>query len=172
MPGPNRQAYHQAMKTAGEDALKPTGHDVLKAYADALILAEPFQMELLKAYGVSLMQFRILRILQRGGPKVAGRLAEAAGIQPASLSRVLDRLEAEGLVGRCPDAADRRRVEVRLTERAEQLLTHRPWLGTPFEAASEAMDGSQRRAFIESVRTFVETVRNHTVAEPETPVEP
>ncbi len=54
------------------------------------------------------------------GPKTAGEVARGAGLKPAATTALLDRLERRGLVERVPDDADRRRVLVRMTARAEQ----------------------------------------------------
>lgn len=146
-----------------EGTSSPSVRDVLRTYADALILAEPLQLTLWSASGVTLMQLRVLRILC-DGPHPAGRLASLAGVQPASLSRVLDRLEAEGLVARQADAADRRRVAVEISAAGRRLLGHRPWKGSPFEAAVLAMGPEERRAFIDAVDSFVGRVRSLAAA--------
>ena len=52
------------------------------------------------------------------GPKTAGVLATATGLRPAATTALIDRLEAKGLVERVRDETDRRRVLVRMTERA------------------------------------------------------
>jgi DNA-binding MarR family transcriptional regulator len=52
------------------------------------------------------------------GPKTAGMLATATGLRPAATTALIDRLEAKGLVERVRDESDRRRVLVRMTEKA------------------------------------------------------
>jgi DNA-binding MarR family transcriptional regulator len=54
------------------------------------------------------------------GPKTAGEIARGAGLRSAATTALLDRLERRGLVERHPDEADRRRVLVRMTARAQQ----------------------------------------------------
>lgn len=54
------------------------------------------------------------------GPKTAGEVARGAGLKPAATTALLDRLQRRGLVERVPDEADRRRVLVRMTARAER----------------------------------------------------
>lgn len=66
--------------------------------------------------GVSLAWYRVLEALQRRGGRVrAGELAEVLTVPKASLSRQLDRLEAEGWVRRDRGADDARAVDVVLT---------------------------------------------------------
>jgi MarR family transcriptional regulator for hemolysin len=51
-------------------------------------------------------------------------LADAIGIEGASLVRLLDELQAGGLITREPDPADRRANSVNLTERGREVLGH------------------------------------------------
>jgi MarR family transcriptional regulator for hemolysin len=50
-------------------------------------------------------------------------LAEMAGVEPPTLVRVIDQLEAQGLVERRVSAADRRVNLLRLTDAARPLVT-------------------------------------------------
>jgi DNA-binding MarR family transcriptional regulator len=52
----------------------------------------------------------------------AGELATATGLRPAATTALIDRLEAKGLVRRRPSAADRRRVEIEMTEEGASLV--------------------------------------------------
>jgi DNA-binding MarR family transcriptional regulator len=50
------------------------------------------------------------------GPKTAGQLAAATGLSSAATTTLVDRLERRGLVQRVRDPADRRKVQVALTD--------------------------------------------------------
>ena len=73
-----------------------------------------------KAHGISVLEWRVLGQLA-SGPSTVSMLAERAISQQPTLTKVLDRMAAEGLVVRLGDAADRRRVSVRLTEKGHRL---------------------------------------------------
>ena len=60
-----------------------------------------------------------------GGLRV-NELARAVVLSPTGMSRFVDRLEAEGLVRREPDPADRRALQVVLTDAGRELL-RRMW---------------------------------------------
>ena len=60
-----------------------------------------------------------------GGLRV-NQLARAVVLSPTGMSRFVDRLEAEGLVRREPDPADRRALQVVLTDAGRDLL-RRMW---------------------------------------------
>src|SRR5215470_20039454 len=69
--------------------------------------------------GINVTDLNCLNILSFSGQMTAGQLAKATGLSTASITGVIDRLEEAGFVRRERDAADRRRVLVRLvTERA------------------------------------------------------
>jgi DNA-binding MarR family transcriptional regulator len=73
-----------------------------------------------KARGLSVLEWRVLGQLA-SGPATVSLLAERALSQQPTLTKVLDRMAAHGLVLRLEDAADRRRVHVRLTEKGQRL---------------------------------------------------
>ena len=50
------------------------------------------------------------------GPKTAGELSKATGLQPAATTTLIDRLAAKGLVERLRSGSDRRQVMVQMTE--------------------------------------------------------
>lgn len=60
--------------------------------------------------------------IQRYGPLTLGRLAELERVTPPSITRVVAALEAEGLVRREADLADRRVAHVSITAAGAALL--------------------------------------------------
>ncbi|MEJ2130796.1 MAG: MarR family transcriptional regulator [Gammaproteobacteria bacterium] len=70
-------------------------------------------------------------------------IGEKTLITKGTLTGVLDRLEAKGLVRRIPRPEDRRSVRIRLTEAGEQVFAERfprqiAWLEARFKALSPA----------------------------------
>jgi DNA-binding MarR family transcriptional regulator len=61
--------------------------------------------------------------LHRTGPMSGAALARAEGLQPQSLSRVLTRMESEGLIARDVDPNDRRRHVIGITDRGRRALS-------------------------------------------------
>jgi DNA-binding MarR family transcriptional regulator len=72
--------------------------------------------------GLSLTNLSALGRVDREGPITAGALAEAERIQPQSITRVVADLERHGLIERVPDARDRRRILLRISEPGRELL--------------------------------------------------
>lgn len=70
--------------------------------------------EMLAGAGVTEQQWRVLRVLDEGGPMTPSAICAAACLQAPSLSRIVQSLVEKGLVIRLQDAADRRRQRVSL----------------------------------------------------------
>ncbi|MFC3455502.1 MarR family winged helix-turn-helix transcriptional regulator [Amycolatopsis speibonae] len=64
----------------------------------------------------------VLANLRHSGPLTVSALAAIEGLQPQSLTRVLNALEAEGRVARRPDEHDRRAQRIVLTEAGHAAL--------------------------------------------------
>jgi DNA-binding MarR family transcriptional regulator len=133
--------------------------ELLIAYLDALTLAEPIQARLWQTAEITVTQIAVLRQL-RGGPQSAGRLGQAVGLSPASMTRLLDRLERRLLVVRRRDAEDRRVVEVHLGPEGEKLLGQiQIFRNSPLHRAVEALTRDERRRLTSDLRRLVELTR-------------
>src|SRR5579863_2852687 len=71
---------------------------------------------------LTLPQCRVLvRLAEHEGVSQA-RLAELTQVEPMTMVRILDRMEADGLLERRPDPADRRARRLYLTAKVRPLL--------------------------------------------------
>ncbi|TMR34564.1 MarR family transcriptional regulator [Nonomuraea zeae] len=82
--------------------------------------------------GLGMTEEKTLDLLQRLGPLTAGEIGQHAGLAPATVSGLIDRLEAKWLVRRVRDAKDRRRVIVEINH---ERLAGFAELFEPFVAA-------------------------------------
>ena len=76
---------------------------------------------LAKTHGITQAQLIILARLAREPDLSQCELAAIAEVSPMSIARLIDRLEALGLVERCADPGDRRIWRLRLTPKAAPL---------------------------------------------------
>ena len=76
-----------------------------------------------RATGVSPARLSALSVLVFGGPRTIGALATAEGVTPPTMTRLVARLVADGLVERLEQPGDRRvvRLQASLTGRATLL---------------------------------------------------
>ncbi len=79
---------------------------------------------LLKAGGLSPTQYNVLRILRGAGPEglACGEIAERMITRDPDITRLLDRLERQGLVERARGTRDRRVVTTRICPAGLRLL--------------------------------------------------
>jgi DNA-binding MarR family transcriptional regulator len=74
------------------------------------------------ASGISPPRLSALSVVVLAGPIGIGELAAAEGVAAPTMTRLVDRLERDGLVGRGPDPDDRRGVLVRATPKGSREL--------------------------------------------------
>jgi DNA-binding MarR family transcriptional regulator len=75
----------------------------------------------LRARGVSVPVWRVLAMLS-GGPETVTALAEACLLQQPTMTKVLDRMERDGLVKRQQDGRDRRLVRVHIAPKGDAMV--------------------------------------------------
>ncbi|HEU0012240.1 MAG TPA: MarR family transcriptional regulator [Longimicrobium sp.] len=105
---------------------RATEEDLAERLADRLHSASIHLLRRVRrqddAAGLSAPHLSALSVLVFAGPRTLGELAAAEQVRPPSMTRVVQNLEREGLVEREADAADRRVVRLRATERARRIL--------------------------------------------------
>lgn len=126
--------------------------------AERLVLAAVFRLARdlrtvidreLAEYGITTQQAALLLMATRHGGHGVRRLADPLGTDTAGLTRLVDRLEAKGLIAREPSPSDRRAVVLELTPAGRELL---PELIAAFKRAHhrllQGVDASQLDAFL------------------------
>lgn len=83
-----------------------------------------FQSAVLKPYDLSPEQYNVLRILrgQQGKPVTVAAIQERMLNKMSNASRLIDKLQAKNLVKRVACPANRRKVDVGITDEGLQLL--------------------------------------------------
>jgi DNA-binding MarR family transcriptional regulator len=74
------------------------------------------------ATGVSAARLSALSVLVFGGPRTLGELAAAEHVRPATMTRIVQALERDGLVRRESDPADGRVTRLHATAKGERVL--------------------------------------------------
>lgn len=100
-------------------------------------------------FGLTFSQHIVLRSISDLGEVTSRTIGNAAGISPATMVTILDRLEEKRLIERYRSTRDRRIVHTRLTAEGRAVLEHgaAPF-GSGFEAAFMALDGQTRAQMI------------------------
>jgi DNA-binding MarR family transcriptional regulator len=74
------------------------------------------------ALGLSAARLSALSVLVFGGPRKLGELAAAEHVRPATMTRIAQALESEGLIRREPDPDDGRATQLRATRKGERVM--------------------------------------------------
>jgi DNA-binding MarR family transcriptional regulator len=80
----------------------------------------------MRPHGLTSVQWAPLMIISRGGNPTAASLARDLNTDTGAMTRMLDRLEAKGLLQRSRSSTDRRVVELTLTDQGRELTTMIP----------------------------------------------
>jgi DNA-binding MarR family transcriptional regulator len=86
--------------------------------------------------GLSASEEKALDLLERSGPLTAGELARQSGLAPASVTGLINRLEAKGFARRVPNPGDGRSVLVEVdSERVYATVAplFADWVGSLYE---------------------------------------
>ena len=96
--------------------------DSARLASDLRVVLGHLMRRLRAEHRFSLSHGAVLGRLDREGPRSVSELATAERIRPQSMAQTVGDLEGEGLVSRRPDAVDRRRSVVELTESGRVVL--------------------------------------------------
>jgi MarR family transcriptional regulator, transcriptional regulator for hemolysin len=96
--------------------------DLLILLSDVARHMRTYADQLAQAHGMTRAQLIILARLELQPEVSQCELAAIAEVAPMTIARLIDRLEARGLVKRCTDPEDRRIWRLRLTSAAAPLL--------------------------------------------------
>jgi DNA-binding MarR family transcriptional regulator len=153
-------------RKSGEDAVRGAGRSVrieqqvcfsLHAAARAY---DALYRELLAPFGLSYPQYLALIVLGQSGAQSVKDLGAALRLDSGTLSPMLKRMEAGGLVSRQRDPADERRVTVTLTHGGESRLADVS--GLQHEVARlSGLEVSQLRDLMGMLRTTTATLDAH-----------
>jgi DNA-binding MarR family transcriptional regulator len=107
--------------------------------------------QILSSFGTRHGRFNLLMMLKHCtvGTTTPGDLAEKAGVTRATITGLLDGLERDGFVERCPDPANRRSIQVKLTATGQEFLEKvRPGYCRWFTSVVETLNQDERQQLL------------------------
>jgi DNA-binding MarR family transcriptional regulator len=128
--------------------------DALRRIVRSLRIAERHSEAML---GVTTAQLFVLREVDRAGRITVSELARRTATAQSSVSEVLTRLGARGLVTRTRPPVDRRRTEIALSGSGHALLTRsRESVQERLVTAFQRLSVERQRVTAESMSTWIE----------------
>lgn len=107
----------------------------------------------LKRFRLDTMKWRVLMLLNDRSPSSVGELARRSVTKMPTLTRVLNRMEDEGLIVRQALKGDKRVVQVTMTPKAVTTLRTVQAIGQKvFERAFEGVSGEEASAMTDLLR--------------------
>lgn len=74
-----------------------------------------------RAQGLRVPEWRVLACLVDSAPMMVTELAELSLLEQSRMTKIIDQMDKRGLVVRCADETDRRRVRVSLTRAGKDI---------------------------------------------------
>jgi DNA-binding MarR family transcriptional regulator len=138
----------------------PSTHDIAdRLHSSAIHLLRRLRRED-DASGLPAPQLSALSVIVFGGPLTLGALATAEQVRPPTITRLVDKLEAAGLVERLSDAADGRISRVSATPKGVKLLhAGRRRRVATLAAALDALSKSERSTLSNALPVLEKVVR-------------
>jgi DNA-binding MarR family transcriptional regulator len=138
------------MVTPSPNNLEEVAVESLRRITRAL---DVYSRTLLREHSLTGPQLTLLREVKRRGPAPIGTLAKASFLGGPTVTGIIDRLEAHGLVARVRGTEDRRQVLIQITPQGEQLLSRDPpLLSARFRAALAEMSEEEREEICRVLR--------------------
>lgn len=109
-----------------------------------------------KERGIQIPVWRILAVLKGTAGVTVGELAARCLANQPTITKTVDRMQAQGLVVRMTDAGDRRRVFVRLTPAGESLVDELIGDARRHQAMLEqAMGVAESRVLVDALQRLI-----------------
>jgi MarR family transcriptional regulator, organic hydroperoxide resistance regulator len=127
----------------------PTHHNTtVHALRAAAAHVELTVARALEPYGITAAQFELLQLISRNDGSGCSELGRQMAAPGPDITRMVDRLDAAGLVARSRDEKDRRVVHVVMTEKGIELL----------EQVRPVVCGAERQVFADIPSADQETL--------------
>lgn len=109
-----------------------------------------------RPHGITFARFEVLRLLSFSsrGSLPLSKIGQRLMVHPTSVTNVIDRLTADGLVDRQVDAVDRRRVLASLTDEGRVVLDAATESLMQIDFGLQALPAEQQRAAFEILRVL------------------
>ncbi|UVK97105.1 MarR family winged helix-turn-helix transcriptional regulator [Pseudomonas sp. B21-048] len=112
----------------------------------------------MEPHGITAAQFKVLIIMAQFGVDTPAELCRHLSLDSGSMTRMLDRLEQKGFLARQRSEADRRQVQLVLTEQGQQLTDRLPQIG------AEAMNELAEAITPQELKTLEQILKKILVA--------
>jgi DNA-binding MarR family transcriptional regulator len=110
-----------------------TVEEAVKSLRALILAGERYRQKLSEHVGLGVSETQAVSFLTVHGDRGQNELAAGLGLSSGTSTALVDRLERQGIAERYPHPSDRRRTQVRLTARGDEVVeVSRRWLLAAF----------------------------------------
>jgi DNA-binding MarR family transcriptional regulator len=159
MPTTPRIAF-DPIERAGELWGERIGSDGAMRLATSIMRVQQLVLAALdaavKPFDITFARYEVLVLLSfsRTGSLPLSKVGERLMVHPTSVTNLVDRLEAQGLVARTVDVADRRRILASLTPAGRRVLKRATAALTAIDFAVGSLDAADQEKAYELLRAL------------------
>lgn len=103
-----------------------TGDTILSTLRQIIRAIDIHSKYLVKKYGLTGPQLLILKEFYKDTSQIVGQVAANVSLSQATVTSILDRLEKQGFISRVRDPDDKRKVNIKLEDKALAILKTEP----------------------------------------------
>ncbi len=110
----------------------------------------------LRPHGITFARYEVLVLISfsRSGALPLSKIGERLMVHPTSVTNAIDRLEAQGLVVRAADGADRRRTLASLTDEGRRVVAEATGALHAIDFAVDGLTAAQQEQAFELLRAM------------------
>jgi len=118
-------------------------------------VSREFAKTYVSKFGITIPEWRVIFHLHTSGPVSVREIFQRVDMDKSKVSRAASRLEESGLISKKTNPADRRLVELELTQKGRDLMSKITPLALDYERQLMAKLGEQGPAFRETLAHFL-----------------
>ena len=143
-------------------------YDMLIALRQIIRSTDLHSKKLVKKYGLTGPQLILIQVIANNGEIVLGTLAKEVSLSQATVTNIVERLEQRGILIRKKTDNDKRRVLVSATDKAKEILMHKPsLLNEGFIKKFERLEEWEKNLILSMIQRIA-----HMMSQPEEAVDP
>ena len=148
------------IERAGELWGERIGDDAAMRLATSIMRVQQLVLAALdaavKPFGITFARYEVLVLLSfsQSGSLPLSKVGERLMVHPTSVTNLVDRLDAQGLVERTVDAADRRRILASLTPAGRRVLKRATAALTEIDFAVGSLDAADQEKAYDLLRSL------------------
>ena len=159
MPSTKALAF-DPIERAGDLWRERIGNDASMRLATSIMRVQQLVLAALdaavKPFGITFARYEVLVLLSfsKSGSLPLSKVGERLMVHPTSVTNLVDRLEAQGMVARTVDTADRRRILASLTPAGRRVLKRATAALTEIDFAVGSLDATDQEKAYELLRSL------------------